>query len=79
MGLNGSGKSTIFEMLAGQTRMSAGKAVIYEYEFPNNLEMVRINLTFNLKLSIDIWQKIVYFLSILKRYDIYPTVEISII
>ncbi|XP_046829973.1 ABC transporter A family member 1-like isoform X1 [Vespa crabro] len=39
LGLNGSGKSTIFKMLVGQTRMSVGKAVIYEYEFLKNLEM----------------------------------------
>nr|KAF7411061.1 hypothetical protein H0235_013668 [Vespula pensylvanica] len=39
LGLNGSGKSTIFEMLIGQTRISAGTAVIYQYEFSKNSEM----------------------------------------
>ncbi|KAL2714403.1 phospholipid-transporting ATPase ABCA1-like [Vespula squamosa] len=39
LGFNNSGKTTIFEILVGQTRISAGKAVIYEYEFPKNLEM----------------------------------------
>lgn len=40
LGFNGAGKSTIYKMLTGQTKMSAGKAVLYEYEFTKDQEMV---------------------------------------
>ncbi|KAM0731504.1 Phospholipid-transporting ATPase ABCA3 [Formica fusca] len=39
LGFNGAGKSTIYKMLTGETKMSAGKAVIYGYEFTRNQEM----------------------------------------
>ncbi|XP_018368842.1 PREDICTED: ATP-binding cassette sub-family A member 2-like [Trachymyrmex cornetzi] len=39
LGFNGAGKSTIYKALVGQIKMSAGKAVIYEYEFTRNQEM----------------------------------------
>jgi len=42
LGFNGAGKSTIYKMLVGQTKMTAGKAVIYGYEFTRNQEMVII-------------------------------------
>jgi len=42
LGFNGAGKSTIYKMLTGQTKISAGKAVIYGYEFTRNQEMVSI-------------------------------------
>ncbi|XP_019885107.2 ATP-binding cassette sub-family A member 3-like [Camponotus floridanus] len=38
LGFNGAGKSTIYKMLTGQTKISAGKAVIYGYEFTRNQE-----------------------------------------
>ncbi|KYQ46736.1 ATP-binding cassette sub-family A member 3 [Trachymyrmex zeteki] len=39
LGFNGAGKSTIYKALVGQIKMSAGKAVIYGYEFTRNQEM----------------------------------------
>ncbi|XP_011872822.1 PREDICTED: ATP-binding cassette sub-family A member 3-like isoform X5 [Vollenhovia emeryi] len=39
LGFNGAGKSTIYKMLVSQTKMSAGKAVMYEYEFTKNQRM----------------------------------------
>ncbi|KYN45163.1 ATP-binding cassette sub-family A member 3 [Trachymyrmex septentrionalis] len=39
LGFNGAGKSTIYKALVGQIKMSAGKAMIYEYEFTRNQEM----------------------------------------
>ncbi|XP_012061175.1 PREDICTED: ATP-binding cassette sub-family A member 2-like [Atta cephalotes] len=39
LGFNDAGKSTIYKALVGQIKMSAGKAVIYEYEFTRNQEM----------------------------------------
>ncbi|XP_011687936.1 PREDICTED: ATP-binding cassette sub-family A member 2-like isoform X2 [Wasmannia auropunctata] len=39
LGFNGAGKSTIYKMLVGQTKMSAGRAVIYGYEFTRDQEM----------------------------------------
>ncbi|TGZ46018.1 ATP-binding cassette sub-family A member 3 [Temnothorax longispinosus] len=39
LGFNDAGKSTIYKMLIGQTKMSAGKAVIYGHEFTRNQEM----------------------------------------
>lgn len=40
LGFNGAGKSTIYKILTDQTKMSAGKAVIYGYELTKNREMV---------------------------------------
>ncbi|XP_011067293.1 PREDICTED: LOW QUALITY PROTEIN: ATP-binding cassette sub-family A member 2-like [Acromyrmex echinatior] len=39
LGFNDVGKSTIYKALVGQIKISAGKAVIYEYEFTRNQEM----------------------------------------
>ncbi|XP_039306290.1 ATP-binding cassette sub-family A member 3 [Solenopsis invicta] len=39
LGFNGAGKSTIYKMLVGQTKMSAGKAVLNDYEFARNPDM----------------------------------------
>lgn len=40
LGFNGAGKSTIYRMLTDQTKMSAGKAVLYGYDLAKNHEMV---------------------------------------
>lgn len=66
-------------MLVGQTRISAGKAVIYQYEFSKNSEMVRIDLNSNLKSNIDIRKKLFIFCLYLYINDIYPIVEILMI
>ncbi|EFN75609.1 ATP-binding cassette sub-family A member 3 [Harpegnathos saltator] len=39
LGFNGAGKSTIYKMLTDQTKMSAGKMVMYGYELTKNREM----------------------------------------
>ncbi|KAL0124659.1 hypothetical protein PUN28_006490 [Cardiocondyla obscurior] len=39
LGFNNAGKSTIYKMLVGQTKISAGKAVVYEHEFTRNQDM----------------------------------------
>ncbi|KAG5325153.1 ABCA3 protein, partial [Pseudoatta argentina] len=39
LGFNDAGKSTIYKALVSQIKMSAGKVVIYEYEFTRNQEM----------------------------------------
>ncbi|XP_025073393.1 ATP-binding cassette sub-family A member 2-like [Pogonomyrmex barbatus] len=39
LGFNGAGKSTIYKMLTSQVKMSAGRAVIYGYEFAKNQDM----------------------------------------
>ncbi|KAL6255070.1 hypothetical protein P5V15_013404 [Pogonomyrmex californicus] len=39
LGFNGAGKSTIYKMLTSQVKMSAGRAVIYGYEFTRNQDM----------------------------------------
>ena len=40
LGFNGVEKSTIYKMLTGEIKMSAGKAVLYDYEFTKDQEMV---------------------------------------
>ncbi|XP_067203769.1 ATP-binding cassette sub-family A member 17-like isoform X1 [Linepithema humile] len=39
LGFNEAGKSTIYKLLTGEIKMSAGKAVLYEYEFSKDQEM----------------------------------------
>ncbi|KAK2587654.1 hypothetical protein KPH14_003774 [Odynerus spinipes] len=41
LGINNAGKSVIFDMLLGRRKISAGKAVMFEYDLAKNQDMIR--------------------------------------